>query len=261
MPRTARRKSGTGMYHVVARGIGQQKIFHGDGDYLRYLELLKRTKEKSGCLIFGYCLMANHVHLLIKENEEDIGQVMKRLGTSYAKWHNWKHERFGHVFQDRYKSECIEDDKYLMAVIRYIHNNPVKAGIVTQPEKYKWSSCSNYYGGYTPFAGLIDIDFIRGFFSSDNREAAEKFRQFMEEKDDHLYLEYEWVKKVTDEEISATISGLLEGRSINTLKQLKKAERDEIIKQVKGIEGTRLRQISKITGLGYSIIARAGDVS
>jgi len=83
--------------------------------------------------------MANHVHLLVKESNTDISILMKRFGVSYGYWYNWKYERRGHLFQDRFKSECIEDDAYLLTVIRYIHNNPVKAAIVHKPEQYRWS--------------------------------------------------------------------------------------------------------------------------
>ena len=80
--------------------------------------------------------MTNHVHLLIHEKEEPVAKTMQRIATRYAWWYNQKYERSGHVFQGRYGSECVEDDEYLLTVIRYIHNNPVKAGIVTQPEDF-----------------------------------------------------------------------------------------------------------------------------
>jgi putative transposase len=83
--------------------------------------------------------MSNHVHLLVRENDDTISRIMSRIGTSYAKWYNQKY-RSGHVFQGRYGSECVEDDKYLLTVVRYIHSNPVKAGLVRELEAYSWSS-------------------------------------------------------------------------------------------------------------------------
>lgn len=88
--------------------------------------------------------MDNHVHILIREGKEPLSKVMKRIGVSYVYWYNWKYERNGHLFQDRYKSEPVEDDKYLLTVIRYIHQNPLKAGIVDSIDQYQWSSHHEY---------------------------------------------------------------------------------------------------------------------
>ena len=98
MPRKAREKSSTGIYHVVLRGINRQIIFEDDEDYEKLLDTLKEHKETSGYEIHGYCLMSNHMHLLIKEGEEDLGIVFRRIGASYVYWYN----RRGHLFQDRY---------------------------------------------------------------------------------------------------------------------------------------------------------------
>ena len=134
MPRTARRLSNTGIYHIMVKGINRQPIFYEEEDYQRYLNTLGRTIDKSDAVILGYCLMNNHVHLLIQDCNNAIATVMKSIETSYAYWYNHKYERSGHVFQDRFKSENVEDDAYLMTVIRYIHQNPVKAGIIAEAE-------------------------------------------------------------------------------------------------------------------------------
>lgn len=182
MPRAARKKSETGIYHVIVRGVNRKELFHNEEDYKRYLEIIQRTKQVSGCEIYAYCLMGNHVHLVIKENEEQIGQIMKRIGTSYAYWYNRKYKHTGHVFGDRYKSECVEDDRYLMTVIRYIHNNPLKAGMVKRAKQYKWSSCSAYYGDREYLPNLIEKDLVLGLFSKNKKTALEQFQQFMEQK-------------------------------------------------------------------------------
>jgi REP element-mobilizing transposase RayT len=111
------------------RGINRQIIFEDTEDYIQFLESLTRQKETSGIQIYAYCLMSNHVHLLMKEGNVDLGTVFKRIGSSYVYWHNWKYNRRGHLFQDRYRSEAVEDDGYFLTVIRYIHNNPIKAVI------------------------------------------------------------------------------------------------------------------------------------
>lgn len=257
MPRVARKKSQTGIYHVIVRGINRQNIFNDDEDFKKYIEILERTKKISGCDIYGYVIMGNHVHLVIKEAKEQIGTIMKRIGASYAYWYNWKNERMGHVFQDRYKSECVEDDRYLMTVIRYVHNNPVKAGIVKRAEKYKWSSTSAYYGAEEYIAGLTDTNLVLGMFSEDKKTAMTEFCKFIEEENDDKCLEDEIRVKASDEEVRVEIQKLLKGKDIASLSQLERKERNKVLHRAKKIEGSSIRQISRITGIGYSIIIRA----
>ncbi len=140
----------------MLRGINRQQIFEDDEDYKKMLQTIADYKDKCSYQIYAYCLMPNHIHLLIKEGKEDLGVAFKRIGASYVYWYNMKYERYGHLFQDRYKSEKVEDDKYLLTVLRYIHQNPIKAGIVEEAIKYKWSS----YIEYISQKGILtDIDF------------------------------------------------------------------------------------------------------
>lgn len=157
----------------MLRGINHQDIFYDGEDHIRFLDTLQRVKELSETVIYGYCLMGNHVHLLLREGNEGISAVMKRLGTGYARWYNWKYERSGHLFQDRYKSEPVETDSYLITVLRYIHNNPVKANLVTRPEDWKWSSCKTYYkeDGYPE--GVVETSFILKMFCDNKPEATD----------------------------------------------------------------------------------------
>ena len=111
------------------RGINRQNIFEEEDDYERFLDILKACKSKSDCKLYAYCLMGNHFHLLLKVEKEDLEMIIKRLAGSYVYWYNLKYRRCGHLFQDRFISEAVETDPYLLTVIRYIHHNPVKAGI------------------------------------------------------------------------------------------------------------------------------------
>jgi len=140
--RRLREKSNSSIYHIILRGINKQDIFHDAEDKMRLIETLIYYKNICEYEIYGYCLMDNHIHFLIKEVKETISQAIKRVGVSYVYWYNLKHQRNGHLFQDRFKSEKIEDDRYLLTVLRYIHQNPIKAGIVADVAKYKWSSYS-----------------------------------------------------------------------------------------------------------------------
>ena len=144
MPRTARQHGNSGYYHIIARGIGKQVLFEEDEDYYFFLNTLKKYMEEEKYQVVAYCLMENHFHLLLKI-EDGMDRIMKKISTRYAFYYNTKYEREGHLFQDRYKSLPIENDLYLMSVVRYIHNNPVKAGI-SSVDRYRWSSWYAYTG-------------------------------------------------------------------------------------------------------------------
>ena len=156
MPRQAREKSSTGIYHVMLRGINQQQIFEEQEDYLKFLEIVKEYKIISKFEIYAYCLMGNHIHLLIKVLEEPLEQIFKRIGGKFVYWYNIKYQRVGHLFQDRFKSEPVETTDYFLTVIRYIHQNPIKAGLCKELIDYPYSSYKEYiFGG-----DLIDREFV-----------------------------------------------------------------------------------------------------
>ena len=144
MPRQARRKSESGIYHIMLRGINRQVIFEDEEDNLKFLETLKNYKAVSGYKLFAYCLMSNHIHLLLRVEKEYLDLIIKRIAGSYVYWYNWKYKRNGHLFQDRFKSEPVEDDAYFLTVIRYIHQNPIKAGLSKTIDDYKFSSYNEY---------------------------------------------------------------------------------------------------------------------
>jgi REP element-mobilizing transposase RayT len=140
MPRKAREKSKIQIYHVMFRGINGQIIFEDNEDYNKYIQIIRDYKDICEYEIYAFCCMNNHIHMLIKEGREELGIVFRRLGAKYVYWYNKKYKRTGHLFQDRYKSEPVNDEKYLLTVLRYIHANPIKAGIVNNISKYTWSS-------------------------------------------------------------------------------------------------------------------------
>jgi REP element-mobilizing transposase RayT len=250
-------KSKTGIYHVIVRGIAQQNIFHDEDDFLRYLEMVDRVKKNCGFKLYSYCLMENHVHLLIYETQDELALVMKRLGIAYAWWYNWKYNRTGHVFQDRYKSECVEDDTYLLTVIRYIHQNPVKAGMVTKPDQHRWNSCRVYYGDNEYPKGLIDCSFILDMFADQSEKSRLSFKRFMEVESFDKCLEDCVKLRLSDEDLKKEIETLINGREVFTLRQMDNQERDVILGEIKAINGTTQRQIARVTGLSASLVCRA----
>lgn len=128
MPRKARKKSPTGTYHIVLRGINKQTIFEDDEDKHQLLKTIVKYKRISGFELYAYCLMDNHVHLFLKEVNE-LSQYMKRICSSYVYWYNMKYDRCGHLFQERFHSEDVDDPSYFLKVLRYIHQNPSKGRV------------------------------------------------------------------------------------------------------------------------------------
>jgi len=146
MPRLAREKCESNIYHVMLRGAGQQQIFEDAEDSERFLKILAECKQISGFALYAYCLMGNHVHLLIKEQCETLEQIVKRIATRYVYWFNVKYARCGHLFQDRFRSEPVKDRRYFLTVLCYIHQNPIKAGICEDLDQYVYSSYREYKG-------------------------------------------------------------------------------------------------------------------
>lgn len=144
MTRHSRQLSETGLYHVMLRGNERKNIFQDDKYKQRFLDGIETKGNEVDFAVHAYCIMNNHVHLLINSKGQDLASIMKGIAVRYAAFYNWKQGRVGHVFQDRFKSEPIENDAYLLAVVRYIHNNPVKARMVAKPADYRWSSYCEY---------------------------------------------------------------------------------------------------------------------
>lgn len=143
MPRIARKYSKIKVYHITIRGIDKQNIFFEEEDKYKFLEIINRTKENYNYEIYAYCLMDNHVHLVIYDKEKQLSKIMQSIEISYVFYFNLKYGRTGHLFQNRFFSKKVEDRGYLKRVCRYIHQNPLNAGI-GKTEDYKWSSYKEY---------------------------------------------------------------------------------------------------------------------
>jgi putative transposase len=251
MPRQARKKSESGIYHIMLRGINRQVLFEDEEDKEKFLDTIRQYKQKKDYKILGYCLMDNHAHILIKEGNEPIANTMKRIGVSYVYWYNWKNKRRGHLFQDRYKSETIEDDQYLLSVLRYIHQNPKNAGIEQEISRYKWSSYNEYIG----IPKIVDTAFVLGMFSKNEKLAKGDFARYMAENGSSK-ISIEEEKRLTDNEAREKIQRIIH-MTFAEMQQLDKEKRDELLRRMKDIEGISIRQIARITGLTVNIVARA----
>jgi len=141
MGRKPRENVAGGIYHVFARGNNRASVFFDDRDRRAYLGILSDVTEEFGWVRLGYCLMSNHVHLLIETPEPNLSPGMQQLQSRYTKRFNWRHERSGHVFQGRYGCERVTSDEQLVAVTAYVAENPVKAGLCDDPESWAWTDC------------------------------------------------------------------------------------------------------------------------
>lgn len=184
MPRQARNKGEFSIYHVIQRGNEKKSIFLSDEDRSRFLKVLVNMKKKYNFLLYAYCLMDNHVHLMIDDNGNDISNIVKSINISYAQYFNRIYSRCGHLFQDRFKSEMVNNDVYLFELSRYIHNNPVRAGIVKRPHEYLWSSFNIYTGRNKDLCGLIDKRRILDSFSSRHVKAVREYIEFVSREED-----------------------------------------------------------------------------
>ncbi|MBU1568711.1 MAG: transposase [Proteobacteria bacterium] len=142
MPRNARILLNDYPHHIIQRGHNRQAVFASDGDYLLYLDNLQEWKEKCGCKVYAYCLMTNHVHLIIDPGSDghNLAMLMKRVAGRQTRYVNKIEKRSGTLWEGRYKSSPISTNEYLLACCRYVELNPVRASMVAAPEAYRWSS-------------------------------------------------------------------------------------------------------------------------
>ncbi|NDL68407.1 transposase [Anaerotalea alkaliphila] len=252
MPRRAREKSVTGIYHVMWRGNNKQTVFQDSQDCRHFLKILEEYRHKCGFTLYAYCLMGNHVHLLMKEGEEPLGRVFCRIGAKLVFWHNRKYKRVGHLFQDRYRSEAVDNDAYLLTVLRYIHRNPVKAGMVEAVADYPWSS----YGEYIRGGGICDTGSMLRFFGEDGEKAVETFRSFHQAGDgDRCQLEEELIR-LDDREAEGILREMVGVERLEEFGKWKKEERDRFLRLLKG-RGLTARQIAGLLKIGTSTVKRA----
>jgi putative transposase len=166
-------------YHVTSRGNERKTVFKSRRDREQFLSYLKSATERYGAVIHVYCLMDNHYHLLMETPLGNIARIMQHINSAYTTYFNIKRGRAGHLFQGRYKALLVEADEYAMELSRYIHLNPVRAGIEKTPEAYEWSSY-RYYGIEKKKPEWLTREFILGYFARKPVTAMKKYRAFVE---------------------------------------------------------------------------------
>ena len=193
MPRALRVWFPGAVYHVIQRGNNEQDIFVDDSDCTWFLKILEEVSKKMLFKIYLYALMRNHYHITIETSDNSISDIMHFINSVYAMRFNKKYQRTGHLFQGRFRSILVDKDNYLLELSRYIHNNPVKAGLVNKPEYYKWSS----YGAYVRKEkdDIVATELILSQFRNNFKEETKCYADFV--NDNKGTLEEDWLKNNT----------------------------------------------------------------
>ena len=252
MARKARIKSTTGIYHIIIRGLDMQPVLEEPEDKSEFLNLLNYYRAKCGYEVYGYLLLDDHIHIVIKEGEKSIGNVMKCIGVKYVAWYNARHAREGRLFHDRFKSEPVEDDAYLQTVLRIIHQEPVRLGLATEVGRYDWSSYKEYLHDVGTF---LDKESVLQTFGSDPGHRKVAFRKYMNLPADERCLEA-CREKISDEDLYSLMLRLSGAKTTAELKKLPKGKRDEVLRDIKAKKSTSTWQIAKVSGFSQSVIAR-----
>lgn len=260
MARQARERTEDSIYHIIQRGNNRKAIFKSNDDKNKYLDILKKKMDIFNFKIYAYCLMDNHVHMIIYDNGNDISKIMKSLSISYVSYFNRKYDSVGHLFQGRYKSEIVTDDEYLLELVRYIHNNPVKAQLVRKPEIFEYSSHKLYL--YAKDNDLIDIDYVLNILNPDRKKAVKLLDKFVKNTDQEDLPEINYFEKSSeiklkkDRELLDTLEkskvylhSRLQSEHI-TLEQLlnNKKKRNSFIKDIRKNSKLTLKEIGALFG-------------
>ena len=249
MPRTARKKSASNVYHVMLRGINRQNIFEEDSDRLHFMKLLCQYKEICGFRLHAFALMSNHIHLLIEPMDESLDTVFRRLCTAYATWYNRKYQRVGHLFQDRFRSENVENDQYFITVLRYIVQNPLKAGLESIPGTYRWSSFLAYKNGN---GTVTDTQFALSLFS--DKEALIEY--MLQNNDDSAMDEDVFDRRLREDIAKNKMLQITQCASASAFQQLDSQFQKEYAWKLYQ-EGLSLGQISRMTGMPKTTVFHA----
>ena len=265
MPRQGRIQSGTGVYHVMMRGINRQQIFESEEDNKHMLYVLSNLHLQYSpdgtplpsptCTIYAYCLMGNHFHLLIQERAWTISEIIKSLASSYVYYFNKQYQRIGHLFQDRFKSEPVNDMTYFITLLRYIHQNPVKAGIVSDAKDYPWSSWREYLCPDKEENICNTRATLRRISLED---LSTLVNQPLSEECQCIDIDTSDIRKMTvhtDESVRQEILCLSQCQSIAEFQREDIGKRKEICRIMKE-RGAGVRQLSRITGISLGTISK-----
>ena len=263
MPRKARHTTSTGIYHVMMRGINHQVIFEDEEDNHYFLDCINRmgfindddgTPIAQGCTYYAYCLMGNHFHLLIRERKETIAQTIKRIADAYVYYYNRKYQRSGHLFKERFRSEPVNDMDYFTTLLCYIHQNPVKAGIVASVKDYAYSSWHEYSGEVFPQAQICHVEAVLRRLPFE--ELSELVNTPLPEKMGIIDIDDEVVRhRLSEEQVKQLLAMYSQTSNATEFQQLGRPHQSEIINLLRK-QGASIRQLERLTGLSRGLISR-----
>ena len=252
MARKSRKYSKSKIYHIIFKGIDNQEIFYDDNDRKYFLKQIIETKTITEYDIYAYCLMGNHVHFVIKIEDEYLSKVVKSILIRYVFYFNKKYDRVGPLVQDRFKSKNVENLKYFLEVCRYIHRNPEMARIAETSE-YKWSSYQEYIGKQT----IINKSVLLHYFNNDIKSFIKYTNKIYEIEDTIKFSEYEMLGKLKDEELKKFIikkyNILSEDNIVSFFNKKTINEKRKYAGELKKISGTNITQLSRITRLSRGL--------
>lgn len=230
-------------YHVIQRGVNREDIFRDDGDKAKLLEIVMEAREEFDFKLFAYVIMDNHYHFLVQTLNIPISRIMHYINMRYALAYNRKHQRLGHVFENRYKSILVQDNSYFITLIKYIHKNPVAAGMATSMEEYRWTSDIFYRRNMD---SLVDIDEFLDLLARERPQAIREYIRLMDEKDkidrEVLMKTYEKTSIIGSRDfVKSILSDGEEGESLDEIlmKACPSREEYQLIKS-----GSRLRYLT-----------------
>ncbi len=253
MSRKSREISPTGVYHVMLRGINRGRIFDDEQDCRKFVKILRQVthpKDKDDaplppyCSIYAYCLMDNHIHLLIAEGTESLSNTMKRIGVAYVSYYNKRNERLGPLFHDRFRSEAVADAGYFINLLRYVHCNPVEAGIVEHPSQYQWSSWHEYDGS---IKSNCVCNHTLPFTGMSRDEVCELMLNVSEKQSPQPRISQ---RRLTDTEATEILERICGEEPVLNMPK----ERQKNVVENAYAAGVGLRQLSRITKISYGAI-------
>lgn len=227
-------------------------LFRDDNDRHKYLDVLQAAKEKYPFELNAFCLMDNHVHLLLKETDTPLSLVMKSIGIRYSIYFNKKYERIGHLFQDRYRSQAITSESQYLACARYIHNNPVKAGLANRPGDFAWSSFQSYCQrgpdsliNKTPLMAYCEDSIIR-------------LLDYTNAANDDKFIDYDSTEETVDpHQVIEDFLNQKFGLKPGDVRDLKKELRDSVLRELKNQTTLTQSELAAMLAISRRTISRA----
>lgn len=256
MPRTSRFFSNSKVYHIILKGRDSQTIFYDDQDRKFFLKQISITKNEFNYIVYAYCLMVNHVHLVIKCEDAFLASSMKSLLVRYVNYFNRKYKRTGTLMQNRFKSKNVENEKYFLDLCRYVHRNPENAGIALTQD-YEWSSYKEYIGKEK----IINKSTLLHYLNNDIDAFISYTLKANNMEEINSYVEFEMIDKLLDDQLIQYIMNKFDIDNVNNIpsyfRNKNKDELEKILKEIVNVKGTNVTQVARITRLGRRCIEKA----